>query len=104
LSRQNDNKDETKEPTEALRRACPKNKKKNGSTNRKEKMIAGAFIRRRCGFSKDRRRAKNLLHRLNVTEYRVTKKAREILRVDPKCRSEFYVELPFHCDYGYNYV
>jgi hypothetical protein len=33
-----------------------------------KKMVAGAFflLRRRCGLVKDRRRAKNLLHRLNV--------------------------------------
>jgi hypothetical protein len=38
LSRcQNDNKDETKEPTEAFAEGMPKNKKKNGSTNRKKK-------------------------------------------------------------------
>jgi maltose O-acetyltransferase len=50
---------------------------------------------------KDRRRAKNLLHRLNVTEYQWQKKHGKS-KVDPKCRSEFYVEPPFHCDYGYN--
>jgi hypothetical protein len=36
-------------------------KKKKKWNKPKRKMIAGAFLfRRRCGFSKDRRRAKNL--------------------------------------------
>jgi maltose O-acetyltransferase len=70
----------------------------------KEKMIAGEYYL--AGDSiliKDRRRAKNLLHRLNVTEYRMTKKAKEILKeLIPNIGSNFYIEPPFHCDYGYN--
>ena len=70
----------------------------------KEKMIAGAYYSAGDAvLVKDRRRAKNLLHRLNVTEYRVTKKAREILReLIPNAGANFYIEPPFHCDYGYN--
>lgn len=51
----------------------------------------------------DRLRAKQLLHRLNVTEYLVTDKAREILaELVPNAPTGFYAEPPFHCDYGYN--
>jgi maltose O-acetyltransferase len=39
----------------------------------KEKMIAGVYSAGDAVLVKDRRRAKNLLHRLNVTEYRVKK-------------------------------
>lgn len=52
---------------------------------------------------KDRRRAKNLLHRLNVTEFRVTKNAQLILQeLLPNAGAGLYVEPPFFCDYGYN--
>jgi maltose O-acetyltransferase len=47
----------------------------------KEKMISGEYYN---AFDpelvKGRRTAKNLLHSLNVKEYRVTKRAREILK------------------------
>lgn len=70
----------------------------------KEKMIAGEYY---SAFDsvlvKERRKAKNLLHRLNVTEYRLTKKAKEILaELIPNAGQSFYIEPPFHCDYGYN--
>lgn len=52
---------------------------------------------------KDRRKAKNLLHRLNVTEYRMTKAALLILgELLPNAGKNLYVEPPFFCDYGYN--
>jgi maltose O-acetyltransferase len=52
---------------------------------------------------KERRKAKILLHRLNVLEYRLTKKARAILQeLIPNAGSNLYIEPPFHCDYGYN--
>lgn len=72
----------------------------------KEKMIAGEYYL--AGDSvllKDRRKAKILLHRLNVTEYRFTKKAREIIReLIPNTGTNLYIEPPFHCDYGYNII
>ena len=47
----------------------------------KEKMIAGEYyIAGDPVLVKERRKAKILLHRLNVTEYRLTKKAKEILQ------------------------
>lgn len=52
---------------------------------------------------KDRRRAKNLLHRLNVTEYRITKNAQLIIKeLIPNAGANLYIEPPFFCDYGYN--
>ena len=52
---------------------------------------------------KDRRTAKNLLHRLNVTEYRITKNARMIIKeLIPNAGLNLYIEPPFFCDYGYN--
>ena len=52
---------------------------------------------------KDRRAAKNLLHRLNVTEYRITKNARMIIKeLIPNAGLNLYIEPPFFCDYGYN--
>ena len=72
----------------------------------KEKMIAGEYYL--AGdpiLVKERRKAKNLLHRLNVTEYRMTKKAKEILaELIPNAGKSFYIEPPFHCDYGYNII
>ncbi len=50
-----------------------------------------------------RTRAKRLLHRLNVTEYLLTDAARAILaELLPHTGRNFYVEPPFHCDYGSN--
>lgn len=70
----------------------------------KDKMIAGEYyVSGDVTLIKDRRRAKNLLHRLNVTEYRITKKAREIIaELIANAGSNLYIEPPFHCDYGYN--
>lgn len=72
----------------------------------KEKMIAGEYyLAGDPVLVKDRRRAKLLLHRLNVTEYRMTKKAREIIQeLIPNAGTNLYIEPPFHCDYGYNMV
>ncbi|MBX9887218.1 MAG: sugar O-acetyltransferase [Flavobacteriaceae bacterium] len=72
----------------------------------KEKMIAGVYYHAGdATLVKDRRRAKNLLHRLNVLEYRITKKARDIIaELIPAVGANLYIEPPFHCDYGYNIV
>ena len=57
----------------------------------KEKMIDGDYyLAGDSTLIKDRRRAKNLLHRLNVTEYRLTKKSeRNFKRTHPKRRKKF---------------
>lgn len=70
----------------------------------KEKMISGEYYNAfDSELVKGRRAAKNLLHSLNVKEYRVTKKAKEILKeLIPNAGAGFYIEPPFHCDYGYN--
>lgn len=70
----------------------------------KEKMLAGEnYLAGDSVLVKDRRQAKNLLHSLNVTEYRITKKAREIIKeLIPNAGTNLYIEPPFFCDYGYN--
>jgi len=70
----------------------------------KEKMIGGDyFLAGDSVLVKERRRAKILLQRLNITEYRMTKKARAILQeLIPNSGNNLYIEPPFHCDYGYN--
>ena len=70
----------------------------------KEKMIAGElYLSGGDDLKKDRRQAKNLLHRLNVIEYRITKTARLIIaELIPNAGKNLYIEPPFFCDYGYN--
>lgn len=70
----------------------------------KEKMLAGElYLSGGEDLNKERRRAKLLLHRLNVTEYRMTKNARQILtELLPNAGKNLYIEPPFFCDYGYN--
>lgn len=72
----------------------------------KEKMIAGElYLSGGDDLKKERRKAKNLLHRLNVIEYRITKKARLIIEeLIPNAGKNLYIEPPFHCDYGYNII
>lgn len=72
----------------------------------KEKMISGEYyLPGDPILVKERRKAKNLLHRLNVIEYRITKKAREIIQeLIPNAGANLYIEPPFHCDYGYNII
>ena len=72
----------------------------------KEKMISGqSYLAGDAVLVKERRKAKNLLHRLNAIEYRITKKAKEIIQeLIPNAGSNLYIEPPFHCDYGYNII
>lgn len=52
---------------------------------------------------KERRHAKRLLRQLNISEYLVTKTAKTIIKeLIPNAGKNFYIEPPFHCDYGYN--
>ena len=69
-----------------------------------EKMIAGEpYLLGNSELRKDRLKAKRLLHRLNVTEYTMTKNARLILaELLPNSGNNLYIEFPFFCDYGYN--
>ncbi|HTN21530.1 MAG TPA: sugar O-acetyltransferase [Pelobium sp.] len=70
----------------------------------KEKMIAGELYNANDEqLVKDRRTAKRLLRQLNVTEYLVTKTAKQVIKeLIPNGTKSLYIEPPFHCDYGYN--
>ena len=70
----------------------------------KEKMLAGElYLASDDELLKERRHAKRLLRKLNITEYLVTKTAKTIIKeLIPNTGKNFYIEPPFHCDYGYN--
>ena len=70
----------------------------------KEKMLSGLpYLAGDEILIKERRQAKRLLRQLNVTEYLVTKTAKSIIKeLIPNAGKNFYIEPPFHCDYGYN--
>ena len=70
----------------------------------KEKMLAGElYAASDAVLVAERTRAKRLLHRLNVTEYLFTDATKQILaELLPHAGANFYVEPPFHCDYGSN--
>lgn len=70
----------------------------------KEKMIAGeSYIAADATLVSERIKAKQLLHRLNVTEFVVTEKTQQVLQeLIPHAGKNLYIEPPFHCDYGYN--
>jgi maltose O-acetyltransferase len=70
----------------------------------KEKMLAGEpYIANDPELVGERLKAKQLLHRLNVTEYMVNHNAKAIIaELIPNAGKGLYIEPPFHCDYGYN--
>ncbi len=70
----------------------------------KEKMLSGElYLASDPELLKERRQAKRLLRQLNITEYLVTKTAKTIIKeLIPSVGKNFYIEPPFHCDYGYN--
>ena len=70
----------------------------------KEKMLAGElYLASDDELLKERRHAKRLLRKLNITEYLVTKTAKTIIKeLIPNTGKNFYIEPPFHCDYGFN--
>jgi len=70
----------------------------------KEKMLSGElYLAGDSELLKERRNAKRLLRKLNVTEFLVTKPAKKILaELIPNASKNLYIEPPFHCDYGYN--
>lgn len=72
----------------------------------KQKMIDGEFyLASDPDLVNERTRAKQLLHRLNVTQYVTSDATREILKLlIPNAPASLYIEPPFHCDYGYNIV
>jgi maltose O-acetyltransferase len=73
-------------------------------TTEKEKMLAGElYFAGDPELREERHRARDLLRRFNITEYRDMKVYREILtRLLPNCTDEIFIEPPFYCDYGYN--
>lgn len=70
----------------------------------KERMLAGElYSPHEKELAEDRKRAKALLHRLNVTEYSVNERSALILKeLIPNSPPDLYIEFPFFCDYGYN--
>jgi maltose O-acetyltransferase len=81
----------------------PKNKKeKMVVQTEKKKWLPEFYSAGDAVLVKDRRRAKNLLHRLNngIPSDKKQKHGKS-KRVDPNAGRIFYVEPPFHCDYGY---
>jgi maltose O-acetyltransferase len=70
----------------------------------KEKMLAGdLYLANNPQLLKERRNAKRLLRALNITEYLTTKTSKVLLKeLIPNTGKNFYIEPPFHCDYGYN--
>lgn len=70
----------------------------------KEKMISGElYSAADQQLVADRQHCKELLHRLNVTEYRMSENAHKILKeLLPLAGTNLYIEPPFFCDYGYN--
>jgi maltose O-acetyltransferase len=69
-----------------------------------EKMLAGdLYAAFEPALLAQRTQAKQLLHRLNVTEYSLTDAARQILaELIPNAGQNLYIEPPFHCDYGHH--
>lgn len=72
------------------------------SRTMKQRMLAGDLYHAADPeLSAERRRARLLLHRLNVTEYADLEARAAILRdLFPNAGPRLEVEPPFHCDYG----
>jgi len=72
----------------------------------KEKMLAGEYYNAMDSqLSAERAKARQLTHRLNVTEYGDPEAAVKILKdLIPKSGKHFWIEPPFFCDYGYNII
>jgi maltose O-acetyltransferase len=70
----------------------------------KEKMLLGEnYFSNDKELTQDRNKAKQLLYKLNVSEYLMNANARNILKeLLPNAHKRIYIEPPFHCDYGYN--
>ena len=70
----------------------------------KEKMLAGEnYFSNDKQLAQERLFAKKLLYKLNIIEFVVNGNSRAILKqLLPNATKRFYIEPPFHCDYGYN--
>lgn len=67
-------------------------------------MLAGElYVAADPQLTAERKRARQLTHRLNVTDYGDEAAYREIgAELFPNAAPDFWVEPPFYCDYGYN--
>ena len=87
-------------------KSLAQNNIKNSSTMKteKEKMLLGEnYFSNDKELTQDRNKAKQLLYKLNVSEYLMNANARNILKeLLPNAHKRIYIEPPFHCDYGYN--
>ena len=72
----------------------------------KEKMVNGQLYDARDEeLTLERKKARQLLHRLNVIDYGNEDKYSEITReLFPNSKSDIWIEPPFFCDYGYNII
>lgn len=70
----------------------------------KEKMLAGElYIAADPELAHERRQARLLLHRLNMTEYGDQAAYQQIIReLLPNAAPDISIDAPFFCDYGYN--
>ena len=70
----------------------------------KEKMLAGEYyLANNAVLVEERTKCKTLLKKLNIEEYILTGRAKQILsELLPHAHKSIYIEPPFHCDYGYN--
>ena len=70
----------------------------------KEKMLAGdLYDASNPVLVEERRQARELIHRLNVTEYAQSAAYRQIIAaLLPNAAADITIEPPFFCDYGYN--
>ncbi len=70
----------------------------------KEKMLTGdLYDASDAVLVEERRRARELIHRLNVTEYGQAAAYRQIIAaLLPNVPEDISIEPPFFCDYGYN--
>jgi maltose O-acetyltransferase len=70
----------------------------------KEKMLAGElYVAADPQLTAERQRARQLLHRLNVTDYGDEAAYREIIAaLMPGSHATLWIEPPFYCDYGTN--
>lgn len=72
----------------------------------KQKMLAGElYVAGDAELTAERQRARQLTHRLNVTDYGDAAAYREILaELMPQSHPTLWIEPPFYCDYGYNII
>ena len=70
----------------------------------KEKMLLGEnYSSIAKELIQDRIKTKKLLQKINISEYWMNKKTRQLIaELLPNSKNVVHIEPPFHCDYGYN--